>query len=238
MGGIHGISVSAGTSSSYTIAWTNAAGATVGNTIPLTGVGAGSYTLTITDANNCTATLTTGLTVPGNPAVVAAFTPSPSQGTAPLTVGLTNNSSGATHYLWSFGNGSGATTMNATAVYPTAGVYTVTLVASNGSCFGLDTAVIIVNDATSIVIPNIFSPNGDGINDVFYIATTGMSSLHVDIFNRWGQLVYTLGSINQSWDGKLNNGNQATEGTYYFILSAVGLDGKTFSKEGPLTLVK
>jgi flagellar hook assembly protein FlgD len=50
--------------------------------------------------------------------------------------------------------------------------------------------------------------------------------------------VYTLGSVNQSWDGKMNNGNQATEGTYYFILKAVGADGKNYDRQGTITLVK
>jgi gliding motility-associated-like protein len=102
----------------------------------------------------------------------------------------------------------------------------------------MDTAVIIVTDATSIIIPNIFSPNGDGINDEFIITTTGMNSLHCDIFNRWGQLVFTLTSFNQSWDGKMSNGNQATEGTYFFMLKAVGTDGKNYDRQGTITLVK
>jgi gliding motility-associated-like protein len=137
--------------------------------------------------------------------------------------------------------GSGGATSTATNpayTYTANGTYTVTLIASNGTCLDTATAIIVVDVATSIVIPNIFSPNGDGVNETFMIMCTGMKSLTCDIYNRWGQLVYTLNGPNEVWDGKLNNGNQATEGTYYFMLNAVGLDGKTYSYQGPLTLVK
>ena len=102
----------------------------------------------------------------------------------------------------------------------------------------IDTAYVIVDVATTIVIPNIFSPNGDGINDNFCIISTGLRTLNCDIFNRWGSKMYTIMAPQQVWDGKTPSGASASEGTYYYILSALGYDGKTYSYQGPLTLVK
>ena len=65
-----------------------------------------------------------------------------------------------------------------------------------------------------------------------------MKSLTCDIFNRWGQKVYGLTGPNQWWDGKLNNEHDATEGTYYYMLTAEGNDGKKYTYQGSLTLVK
>jgi gliding motility-associated-like protein len=97
---------------------------------------------------------------------------------------------------------------------------------------------IIVDAETTIIIPNVFSPNGDGVNDGFFINSTGLESLNCDIFNRWGQLVYKLTSIGQKWDGVLNNGNNATDGTYFYILIAKGYDGKDYNLQGSLSLFR
>jgi gliding motility-associated-like protein len=162
-----------------------------------------------------------------------------SQGTAPLSVTFANSGSGATNYNWSFGNGTFSTQQNPPAVtYTAAGTYTVLLYADNGSCAAVDTAYVVVDAAVNIQVPNVYSPNGDAINDEWYIICSGIRDLHCDIFNRWGQLVYQLFGVDQKWDGIMINGNHATEGTYYYILDAVGYDGKEYKSHGPITLVK
>jgi gliding motility-associated-like protein len=176
--------------------------------------------------------------VPGSVQPSVGIVPSTVGGQAPLDVTFTNTSVGANSYFWNLGNGVNAITPAAATTYTTAGVYTVTLMAYNSGCIATDTVLILVNDATTIAVPNIFSPNGDNINDEFYILTTGMKTLTCDIFNRWGQKVYTLGTPTQKWDGKLDNGNEASEGTYYYVLEAQGYDGKSYSYKGPITLVK
>lgn len=238
-GGISGITVTGGTPA-YTYNWVNTAtGSTVGTSPNLTGVGAGNYSLTVTDVNGCSATGLAGVfTVPSTPGVVAAITPTTASGNVPFTVTFNNNSTGASNYQWNFGNGTSTNTQNATITYTNIGTYTVTMIASNGGCLDTVTAVIVVDVESWINIPNIFSPNGDGINDEFLIFSNGIRDLNCDIFNRWGEKVYTLYSPKQMWDGKMFNGSQASEGTYYYILKAKGYDGKEYDKQGPLTLVK
>jgi len=239
-GGVTNINVTGGTPG-YTYQWYNGSTPISGaNTDSLTGLPIGTYSVLVTDANGCVASGGTAVfNIPGSGAVTAAITPVLSQGQAPLNVTFANGSTGATVYNWTFGNGNSDTAqVPATQVYTSAGTYVVTLFAYNGGCWDTTIALVIVDMPTAILIPNIFSPNGDGINDDFFIFNTGLNTLTCDIFNRWGQRMYTLNSPQQVWDGKTPGGEPASEGTYYYILHAVGIDGKVYDKQGPLTLVK
>lgn len=239
-GAVTGINVTGGTPA-YTYQWYNGSTPITGATgDSLTNLAAGTYSVVVTDANSCVATGGTSVfTIPGTGAVTAAITPAITQGQAPLNVTFTNGSSGASSYVWNFGNGSNSVAQNpSTAVYMNAGTYTVTMLAANGSCLDTAMAIVIVDDATSLIIPNIFSPNGDGTNDEFYVFNTGLNTLTCEIYNRWGQKMYTLNSPQERWDGRGLNGERASEGTYYYILKAVGTDGVTHEQEGYVTLVR
>jgi len=65
-----------------------------------------------------------------------------------------------------------------------------------------------------------------------------MTSLNCAIYNRWGQLLFTISEPNQVWDGRTPNGENAPDGVYMFILQAQGLDGKIYKEQGTLTLVR
>ncbi len=238
-GGITGLNATGGTPA-YTFQWVDASGNVVGTADTLTGVGPGTYSMIVTDANNCKDTSNTLITVPSIGVVIADISPSLSQGTPTLSVTFTTTTTGATLYTWNFGNGvmSNMPTAPNPVDYTVPGTYSVTLVASNGTCSDTAYALVIVDIPTTIIIPNIYSPNGDGINDEFFIVTTGMRTLTCEIYNRWGQLVYTLNGPNDKWDGIMNNGNPASEGTYYYLVNCTGFDGVKYEKRGPLTLVK
>jgi gliding motility-associated-like protein len=240
-GGVGSLTVALGTPV-YTYTWTDGTGATVGNSLQLSGVGPGNYSLAVTDANGCFATgilpvyIVPAITVP-----TVTITPALTQGTAPVSVTFTSNvvSTGTPTYVWNFGDGTSSNSPNPTVVtYTAPGTYSVVLTVDNGTCAGTATATVIVDAPVSIIIPNIYSPNGDGINDEFFITCVGIKTLHCDIFNRWGQLVYQLLAPNDSWNGIMNNGNTATDGTYFYILDATGFDGKKYDSKGSLTLVK
>ena len=256
-GGVTGITpvdVSGGTPNQpgnyYNYQWYNGATPITGATTPtLTNQPTGVYTLIVTDANGCVATplsasTSTTFTVPTSAALVATFTtnPNPPTGSIPLNVVFTNTSNAPTGstYVWTFGDGSpDSLGLNTSHTYTAIGTYTATLVIQNGSCLSnTATATIVANIPTTLIIPNIFSPNGDGKNDDFFIVNTGMSSLNCQIFSRWGQLLSTLTAPDQSWDGNAPNGDKAPEGTYMYILEAQGLDGKVYSQQGTLMLVR
>lgn len=237
IGDIKGLSASGGTAPlgyQWNIGGVPVTGATKDSIMNIPG---GVYTLVVTDALGCQA-ISGGITVPSTSIVIAAFTASTYSGTASLPVAFTNNTIGATSYNWNFGTGSASTAQNPTFDYTQGGTYQVILTATNGHCSDTAMRTIIVDQPITVTVPNIFSPNGDNINEVFEVITSGVTELSCDIFNRWGQKVHTISSVTGVWDGKLDNGHNATEGTYYYMLLAKSFDGKQHKSEGTITLVK
>jgi len=252
-GGVHGIANAVGGTPVITYQWYNGSTPIAGQTSPnLTNVtNGGVYSLQVTDGNGCHAlgTGTLGVNTFSVPVVVtpvASFStnPNPATGGVPLTVIFTNQASvgttTATTYVWNFGDNSpNYFGLNPTHTYTAANTYSATLTAYNGTCASSPMGVLIIAEIpTTIIIPNIFTPNGDSINDQFFIVNTGMTSLNCQIFNRWGQLLYVITAPNQSWDGNAPNGDKAPEGTYMYILQAQGNDGKTYKQNGTLTLAR
>lgn len=205
------------------------------------GLGSTVYTVTGTDANGCTSTDQVTVTAVEEPvAVVSATT---TQGQQPLEVTFTNDSYNATSYYWDFGNGASATvghTGNQSTVYTEAGTYIVTLVASNGMCTADDTIMITVLPIPipEIHVPNVFTPNGDGNNDQFFLETANATDLKLTIFNRWGNLIMELNGINAFWSGHTMNGNEASEGVYFFKYELTGHNGEVLEGHGNVTLVR
>jgi gliding motility-associated-like protein len=195
----------------------------------------GSYTVVVTDAATGCVSAQDVITVVSN-GVIAAFTPDVTSGFSPLTVNFSNQSVGAVSYAWTFGDGNTSTATAPNNTY-TMGTYTVVLTAASNGCTATASVTIVVEENSSIVIPNIFSPNGDGTNDFLTITSTGIQEMNIDIFNRWGQKVYVISAPGQSWDGKLSNGQDASEGTYFYLLKAIGFDKKEYERQGPVMLV-
>ncbi len=206
------------------------------STATATGLCAGTYTVTVTDGSGCTTTLSTTI---GEPApVIASFTATPDSGQVPLDVVFTNTSSGATSYLWDFGDGNNSILTDPSNTYTNQGTYTVILVASNGGC--LDTAMMTINATGELllVIPNVFSPNGDGINDLYVVQSSGIELFEGMVYNRWGQLMYKWDHAAGWWDGRTTAGEVAAEGTYYVVIKATGFDGTEFDETVTVTLIR
>jgi gliding motility-associated-like protein len=87
-------------------------------------------------------------------------------------------------------------------------------------------------------VPNIFTPNKDGINDLFFINTKYVNTLNVLIYNRWGQKICELTNTSQTWDGRTTKGEQCSEGTYYYVLEAKDVLGKEYKQRGFITLIR
>lgn len=98
--------------------------------------------------------------------------------------------------------------------------------------------VINCSKESSLMLPNIISPNNDGINDVFTAKSSNLASFHCLLINRWGVLVAELSEPNQSWNGTTKSGVALPEGVYYYVVSAKGKDDKEYNLKGFVSLVR
>ncbi len=93
----------------------------------------------------------------------------------------------------------------------------------NQQCFGIDS--ILIKPCSELWLPNVFTPNSDGKNDRFYPVVTGdILSFKIEIYNRWGKMVYRSDDLQEGWDGThFNNGSECSEGVYYYVVYYQGI---------------
>lgn len=88
-------------------------------------------------------------------------------------------------------------------------------------------------------MPNVFTPNGDGINEIFTpMEINGIQSLHTQIFDRWGRQVFSSHSLDIEWNGKQSGNSIAQSGTYFWVLQYVDRDGVQGEDKGTVTLIR
>ena len=87
-------------------------------------------------------------------------------------------------------------------------------------------------------VNNVFTPNQDGINDEFSFSEYAMELVDVQIFNRWGQLVYTWVGSDKYWKGIGIDGKDVPEGVYFYVFEGKGVDGHHYDKKGSVTLLR
>ena len=121
----------------------------------------------------------------------------------------------------------------------TIGIYSLTVTSANG-CISEDTIIVVLDcqDISDIIVPNVFTPNGDGENQTFKVITADLKQVEVEIYDRWGLLIYSWNNIDGSWDGTNKNGKESSAGTYYYIVNATTWLGKNISKKGTLSLYR
>jgi len=233
----------------FTYSWTTVPGASVSgvNTPVLTTNLIGRYQIDV--INNLNGCASVGFVDVIDGKLNGEFLADPVIGFAPLTVTFTNNSSSTTGNAnitsyWSFGNGSSQVTpstgVSPVTVYSVPGKYTVKMFINKGSCLDTVMKEITVDIPSQLVIPNIFSPNGDHVNDLFFVKASNLETIAITIYDRWGHKVYALNSTtgNIEWDGRNQYGKDSAEGVYQYMLTAMGKDGKEFKHSGNITLVR
>jgi len=200
----------------------------------------------------------------------ASFTVDPANGEAPLEVKFTNTSENGDpgSYEWFFFRDLDeikndpsipvdsimliAYDDNPVFVFENSGSYKVKLVSKKrtGDITCSDTAYLagyIVADTSFIVVPNIFTPNGDGTNDNFVVKFWSMKEVKISVFNRWGRTVHVWQSgdvrgfknswTQTVWDGKIG-GRYASPGVYFYVVEGFGRDGKKRWKHGNVYLMR
>jgi gliding motility-associated-like protein len=91
---------------------------------------------------------------------------------------------------------------------------------------------------STLYVPNAFTPNDDGQNDVFKVEGTSIRNFHMIIFNRWGQKVYESTNIERGWDGTLPNESFAQEGVYTYTIYYLDVFSRPQNKQGVITLMR
>lgn len=129
-------------------------------------------------------------------------------------------------------------------MFPDSGTYQVILITTNAAgCADTLVYEFYLDGYPEYSVPNVFTPNGDQVNDLFEPFTYAIQQADMRVFNRWGREVYTFDGQLQSgvpwgWDGTVNGGPEAAEGTYYFTLELQALDGLRFREQGSVTLIR
>ncbi len=198
-----------------------------------------AYILTVTDALGCPKPASDTVIVNVTPAV-PAFAGNDTSIVANQPLQL--NASGGNFYSWSPATGmNNANIPNPLIIlgpeYDSI-IYKVTVSSAEG-CAGTDEIKIVVfKTQPDIFIPTAFTPNGDGLNDLFRATVAGMRQFdYLKVFDRWGVMIYSTSDPNKGWNGTYNGTPQAS-GTYVFIAHAVDYTGKTFAKKGTVVLIR
>ena len=118
------------------------------------------------------------------------------------------------------------------------GRFQVSYVAINDlGCTDTSTADVFVFDEFEFIVPNVFTPNGDNINDEFKVRACGVYDYEIQIFNRFGEKVFESNSLNINWDGRVN-GNQSNSGVYFYTIRIREFRNQVLEYKGSITLLK
>ncbi len=203
----------------------------------------GTYVVSLIaiDSSTCNIIDSAKTTIIVSPKPQAAFTdaPIPPQVNTPTI--FTNNSSGATHYQWLFGDGdiTFKSTMDTVMhQYRSTGTFQACLVAINDYdctdtiCHPVETLINPLLD-----VPNAFTPGRFGQNSIFKIQGFGIVAMNLRIYNRWGQVVFESNSQFMGWDGTYR-GNPQPMDVYAYTLEATYFDGTKTTRKGDITLIR
>lgn len=195
----------------------------------------GTYTLDVTDARGCRSSRS--IYLPGSESPVACFTLSPSLNNFPLGTSITflNCSQHYTNWNWDLGNGYSPTDFSPVYTYPEIGVYTATLIVQDDNgCSDTLQKEVDVREVMRLYVPNSFSPNGDGLNDVFKPIGIEISEVGytMSVYNRWGELVFMTHNLNEGWDGRVNGRIVEGGSVYNYIIQYQNQEGRPFVRKG------
>lgn len=210
-----------------------------------TGQGTFEAALSLTDGNGCVGTSTASVNV--YPVPDANFTglPQPTSILDPV-IHFTDNTSGATiaGWWWNFGDpgNSTSTTQNPVFTYTAVGTYEVMLaVVSDKGCVDTTIKIIRIDDEYMIYVPNAFSPNGDGVNDIFGAKGEGIKEFKMYIFDRWGNLTFVSDDINKGWNGHMmgaESGDVLQQDVYVWKIEVKNWKGEPHQLSGIVNLLK
>jgi gliding motility-associated-like protein len=199
----------------------------------------GAYTASLT-VSNASGTMTTTKVINVTLSANASFNASLTAAGFPTQLSLTNFSTGSVKNYWVFSDISGKdSTINTVKDYTASGAYTVSLIAlgTNG-CNDTASYSFRIADSSGVTAPTIFTPNNDNVNDIFRPISRGIKTMNVWIYSRYGTFITSWDKVNGFWDGYTTSGEPCQEGVYFYVIEAVGFDGKSYKIKNNLTLIR
>lgn len=197
-------------------------------------VGDHTFYVKITNDVYCTDTLTSLIHVLQNP-VVTSF---PADTTIKYGDGITLTALGALNYFWNPVVSLNDPMSSDPWATPKENTAYIVIGADENGCTGSDTSFVQINYRSQVFIPNAFSPNGDGLNDVFKIAhITDQRILTFNIYDRWGNLVFQTNNPNEGWDGTYN-GKPASQDVYQYYIKLGYPDNYQETFKGSVNLIR
>ncbi len=145
------------------------------------------------------------------------------------------NGSGGSNLYWWPSTGLSCTNCPGPVASPT--VTTTYYLSDSTICASVDSVTVYVNDSKEIYLPNIFSPNGDGNNDVFYVRGSGIESARMIIYDRWGNKIFESPDINIGWDGTYKE-KPVNAGVFVYLVTVTFFDGDEKQYKGNITLLR
>ncbi len=208
------------------------------------GLTSGMYQVVVSDELGCSDSLRVEIPLVSAPQISTAIQPSPSEEISfdeakQSGIVFQVKSPDAERYEWDLGDSTFMELAEFVHFYQEPGTYTVTLKAftEEASCFSQEEFLLTLVARESLFSPSAFSPNGDGINDEYFIQSLGSENLTANIYDRWGNRIAELSANRPSWDGMLPNGAQAPEGVYVVKISAQ-FDSHVHTQTHSLTLIR
>jgi gliding motility-associated-like protein len=210
--------------------------------ITLTFGRAGVHSVSL-QVSNATGTTTTVRNITVIQSANAAFNASLTTSGYPNQLVLTNYSTNFIKNYWIFSHIPGIngkdSTLNTTMNYSVSGSYSVLVVAiGNNGCNDTASYRFFISDSSGVTAPTIFTPNNDNVNDIFRPTVRGITSMNVWIYNRFGTIMTNWDKVNGFWDGYTTSGQPCQPGVYFYVIEAVGFDGKSYKLKGNLTLMR
>lgn len=150
---------------------------------------------------------------------------------APLIITFRANALNADYYQWNIYRGSDRILQRNEAqhqyTFNEPGNYRAVVGMSNSHDCQLDSVEFLISVSESMLtVPNVFTPNGDGMNDEFRVVYRSIKEFHCWVYNRWGHKVYEWTDPSKGWDGTIG-GRPAAEGAYYYVIRALGTDAES-----------
>jgi len=204
------------------------------NTQSITVEVAGNYTLTREGFCN---TATDQIAITGLP-VTTDFITDVDSGYTVLPVNVNDLTINGETCSWYLNDSLLAFTAPGTISFPDSGTYELKLICTNSTgCIDSTTKTIkVLTDKLILVVPNVFSPNGDNLNELFKVKYNAVKTFQARVFTRWGKMLYSWDVVSGGWDGTFN-GEKMNDGTYFYIINGTDVKDQPFEEKGTVTLL-